>query len=63
MWDEIHTTAALKAGEAYNLRFLPREVGFRMDQVIITNKTITPTGPVKDVNDMGGTPRAASGPI
>lgn len=52
VWDEIHTTAALKAGEAYNLRFLPREVGFRMDQVIITNKTITPTGPVKDVNDM-----------
>lgn len=61
VWDEIHTTAALKAGEAYNLRFLPREVGFRMDQVIITNKTITPAGPVKDVNDMGGTPEPPVG--
>lgn len=62
-WAKVHTTPALKAGEKYNIGFLPREKDFCLDQIIVTKTDTTPIGLVKDVNEManGEVPAPAPG--
>lgn len=62
-WAKVLTTPLLKAGEKYNVGFLPREREFRLDQIIVTKTDTTPVGLVSDVNDMdnGAVPTPAPG--
>ncbi len=53
-WVKVGTTASIKAGEKYNIGFLGRETGFRIDQVLITNKNDTPEGRISDASNLKG---------